>query len=683
MNFDLNLGKAASVLFLALAMAGCGGGGGTTQAPVEPEPMMHPVDLAGVTAGAMAGAMAGELSVAAGDSGDHGNITFSCPPGGDDCMIEVMVADDGTVSATSTGGMATAMDSNAYVLGNTRERVRLYRVTSERRAAAVDAAKMAAMAVKDAVKYGAMFTATDESAAEDARANDIKARVTASAKGDSMMAMENAQTVLDARDETKQAVMDAEQAKTDLEMAQTEAMALPDDAERASLLTAIGNAITAVEEQVEMAEESRDSDGLKNALNAVEYGLTTFEPTPTSKAREASYYGDLVAEAIDEIVNPILTTGTQYPTGAVPTGTALVEATDVVNMTDNRMGMTFDMIVGEDKLMNMRIDRTGDSAQDSGTKEVMAASFAGMKLIDITEAAANQNLARPTVPSPTADVEVADGNQYSGNYMGIAGTVFCAGDDCKVVTEVADDPATTGADENEALNASTLVGSWYFAPDDAKETYTKAEDATDYSLEMDFVDFGYWFRVTTSDGTIALNVLSAIPTGRASAGSPAIAASPDPETGKPEGSAEYEGDAVGLSVYKPDDDNDGDRDFIRSGSFTATVNLKAYFGSTNPNISGTVSDFDGNAVNKAWTVQLDEVAISDAVADPTSPAVGTTNSDVSGASPGSWQATAMAPPASVRPGSSARSTPTSRTAISPGRTPPARRKTSDNLTGVA
>ena len=42
MNFDLKLGKAASVLFLALAMAGCGGGGGTTTAPPEPTPMPDP-----------------------------------------------------------------------------------------------------------------------------------------------------------------------------------------------------------------------------------------------------------------------------------------------------------------------------------------------------------------------------------------------------------------------------------------------------------------------------------------------------------------------------------------------------------------------------------------------------------------------------------------------------------------
>ena len=38
MNFDLKLGKAAPVVFLALAMAGCGGGGGTTSMPEPPMP---------------------------------------------------------------------------------------------------------------------------------------------------------------------------------------------------------------------------------------------------------------------------------------------------------------------------------------------------------------------------------------------------------------------------------------------------------------------------------------------------------------------------------------------------------------------------------------------------------------------------------------------------------------------
>ena len=59
MNFDLNLGKAASVLFLALAMAGCGGGGSqTATTPMEPPAPapVPPTDLDEAQAAAMAAA---------------------------------------------------------------------------------------------------------------------------------------------------------------------------------------------------------------------------------------------------------------------------------------------------------------------------------------------------------------------------------------------------------------------------------------------------------------------------------------------------------------------------------------------------------------------------------------------------------------------------------------------------
>ena len=42
MDFELKLGKAASVVFLALAMAGCGGGGSATETPPPPEPVSTP-----------------------------------------------------------------------------------------------------------------------------------------------------------------------------------------------------------------------------------------------------------------------------------------------------------------------------------------------------------------------------------------------------------------------------------------------------------------------------------------------------------------------------------------------------------------------------------------------------------------------------------------------------------------
>lgn len=78
----------------------------------DPQPMA--VDTSGVASGAMV--QAGSYTIAAGQSATHGDITYSCAAGGEDCMVEVMA--DGTT--TSAGGMATAMNSAGY-----DERVRL------------------------------------------------------------------------------------------------------------------------------------------------------------------------------------------------------------------------------------------------------------------------------------------------------------------------------------------------------------------------------------------------------------------------------------------------------------------------------------------------------------------------------------------------------------------------------
>lgn len=98
---------------LSLVMYGCGGGGGssapapmTPTEPTEPtptEPMMHDVTLpSGVDV------MGGMVEIDPGMSADIGDITYSCPAGGEACSVEVTA--DG---ATSTGGMATAAESQA------------------------------------------------------------------------------------------------------------------------------------------------------------------------------------------------------------------------------------------------------------------------------------------------------------------------------------------------------------------------------------------------------------------------------------------------------------------------------------------------------------------------------------------------------------------------------------------
>ena len=109
----------AATAVLALGLYGCGGGGGDGPMTMPPDDgggtMPEDVDLANVTSGFMAGA--GTVQVAAGQSAVHGDVEFTCAAGGADCEVMVEVGADGGITATSTGGMVTAMNSDAY---NTR-----------------------------------------------------------------------------------------------------------------------------------------------------------------------------------------------------------------------------------------------------------------------------------------------------------------------------------------------------------------------------------------------------------------------------------------------------------------------------------------------------------------------------------------------------------------------------------
>ncbi|MDE0374048.1 MAG: hypothetical protein OXI73_16110, partial [Rhodospirillales bacterium] len=83
----------------ALSVAACSGGGssqtgGPDPMPVEPVPVN--VSLAGVTPGYMA-LDAGTFDITAGGSMDHGDVTFACAAGGDDCSVTV--AAGGAVTA--------------------------------------------------------------------------------------------------------------------------------------------------------------------------------------------------------------------------------------------------------------------------------------------------------------------------------------------------------------------------------------------------------------------------------------------------------------------------------------------------------------------------------------------------------------------------------------------------------
>ena len=135
----------AALAAAALSVTACSGGGSSTTGgpdPMPPDPMPVNVSLAGVTPGYMALA-AGTVDIPAGGSTDHGDVTFTCAAGGEDCAVTV--AADGTV--TATGGTVTAMNSTAY-------QARL-----DAAAAEVAAATKAAMTKESAIAVEAAQTA--------------------------------------------------------------------------------------------------------------------------------------------------------------------------------------------------------------------------------------------------------------------------------------------------------------------------------------------------------------------------------------------------------------------------------------------------------------------------------------------------------------------------------------------
>ena len=105
---------------------------------------------------------------------------------------------------------------------------------------------------------------------------------------------------------------------------------------------------------------------------------------------------------------------------------------------------------------------------------------------------------------------------------------------------------------------------------------------------------------------------------------------------------------------------------LQSGAFTADVTLTATFG-TFPLLGGYINGFKGNAVDPDWRVTLVEGAFTAAaLADPTTLVWARRRPPVRTAC---GRRQAMAKQINARRVSSAASTPTSRTAMLPGRTP--------------
>ena len=413
------------------------------------------------------------------------------------------------------------------------------------------AAREAAEAVDEAVRTSLMLT-------------------TMSVNGESLTAVENARKILDARAAVEQAIADAEAALATAEEGRTKAQDLADDEQKATVIVALDDAIEAARESLREATAARDDNDFAMAVEAVTGRDEEMPMTPAD-------IGTSVAMEIAAALAPDPRHGEGTPMGVFHTSDPIFpDPSDRVLAMDDHQGRTWAEIVGEDALEDRRI-----AAPGRGTMIVKAATFADMTLYDIAD---YDN------PPPHPGADVADGRQWMGRYRGFDGTIFCAGPDCRVsVTREDEDPR--------------LVGSWYFTPADSMESYVPDPDGPGYVIDTLYTRFGYWLSWEGYGGATEFFVNTyAMTSGNTS----------DIELGADDalaGGATYEGTAVGMSVHKTLDE-DGRITSIESGAFEAEVSLHASFGDV-PTLGGTISDFEGNAVDETWTVELEETQFAD------------------------------------------------------------------------
>ena len=382
--------------------------------------------------------------------------------------------------------------------------------------------------------------------------------------GDSSKAMMSAEMVLEAKMDLEGAIMDAEDA---IEAAEDAKDGINDDGKMA-----LDNEIADLQAQIKAGQAILNGDDLKMYVDMVTGGENADpEGTPRSIA-------NMVGMDIAGALAPGTVRGaTRLDHGATKPG---VDISDALKFeTDDHQGMTWAMIVGEANVMTKHLG-TDNAAVQVASIEGMTASTS----IDSFDPAS-----------------LPDATGAAGSYMGIAGTVYCLGDDCKV-------GASGTADEDK------LVGSWYFEPTSPMAYYVKRSDnpetkAVDesqmYEAEL-YASYGHWL---TSASTPLEWTVNTFATSNGTE-TPDVTTVGDADNGLVK-EATYSGKAAGMSVYKSGDNTD-------SGKFTADVMLMAKFGAS-PTVSGTIDNFMGDAVGD-WSVTLESTALqggSESEAGPT------------------------------------------------------------------
>ena len=382
--------------------------------------------------------------------------------------------------------------------------------------------------------------------------------------GKSGTAMEYAQKVLDAKKTVDQALKDANAALAALEAAKNEA----DEAATVELNKAIKDVKENIANINKILENDSATESLKAYVEKVTGAPDAEEPTsPASIAMD-------IAEMIKDALNGIGTADVEVSTSVPATSITMA-----VQRKNDQPGDTWSEIVGSTNIEEKRIA----ASEGGGTEVVEAASVDGIAVpVDNSDPPVRLIDCEPDNACDNGKEFPTDNNNLM--WFGIAGTFFCEGDDCAI-----------DGDGN-------FTGGWYFKPSDSKKLYI-ADTANPGSYKEDtvYVNYGYWLEQNTVPGPVTVQIYAIETTGTNTSGLSLE------ETEKVK-MATYAGPAIGISVIE-------ENDVVRSGEFEARVSLTVDFqdpdDSTNfPSIIGKISDFDGNAANPEWIVNLKEVELS-------------------------------------------------------------------------
>lgn len=171
---------------------------------------------------------------------------------------------------------------------------------------------------------------------------------------------------------------------------------------------------------------------------------------------------------------------------------------------------------------------------------------------------------------------------FAGTYRGASGRYECTTSTCSATT-------------NDKGTVTAMDGTWRFTPDAGATIPVGAGDYTNY---------GFWLKKTTNgEGAVTYNEVETF------AGS-SLGASDASDMAVVEGTASYEGGAVGVYVRNVNDEQ-GEHS-ATSGHFTADANLMVNFGGDNVavakkwTLTGTIDNFalSGDEPN-TWSVALE------------------------------------------------------------------------------